>query len=103
MTAHPLTRHSHAARPALPVLGEIALAHARLHEICGPARHMLAMLVAAPGQLVSVSYLARDPRSSAMAEEALSDLEIELGLKTPETTPMVETDKDLGPATEKQS
>lgn len=30
----------------------------------------LAMLLAAPGQLISVSYLARDPRSSAMAEEA---------------------------------
>lgn len=30
----------------------------------------LAMMLAAPGQLVSVSYLARDPRSSAMAEEA---------------------------------
>ena len=30
----------------------------------------LAMLLAAPGQLVSVSYLARDLRSSAMAEEA---------------------------------
>ncbi|MDJ0822506.1 MAG: ABC transporter substrate-binding protein [Paracoccaceae bacterium] len=31
----------------------------------------LAMLLAAPGQLVSVSQLARDPRSSAMAEAAL--------------------------------
>ncbi|MEM8792495.1 MAG: ABC transporter substrate-binding protein [Pseudomonadota bacterium] len=30
----------------------------------------LAMLLAAPGQLVSVSYLARDPGASAMAEEA---------------------------------
>nr|WP_253913347.1 ABC transporter substrate-binding protein [Pseudoruegeria sp. HB172150] len=30
----------------------------------------LAMLVAAPGQLLSVSYLAAQPRSSAMAEEA---------------------------------
>ncbi len=30
----------------------------------------LAMMLAAPGQLVSVSYLARDPRSSAMAGEA---------------------------------
>ncbi len=30
----------------------------------------LAMMLAAPGQLVSVSYLARDPRSSAMADEA---------------------------------
>lgn len=30
----------------------------------------LAMMLAAPGQLISVSYLARDPRSSAMAEAA---------------------------------
>lgn len=30
----------------------------------------LAMLVAAPGQLASVSYLARDPSASTMAEEA---------------------------------
>lgn len=30
----------------------------------------LAMLLAAPGQLVSVSYLAQDPTASAMAEEA---------------------------------
>ncbi len=32
----------------------------------------IAMMLAAPGQLVSVSYLARDPRSSAMALEALA-------------------------------
>lgn len=30
----------------------------------------LAMMLAAPGQLLSVSYLARDPRGSAMAQEA---------------------------------
>jgi len=30
----------------------------------------LAMLIAAPGQLVSVSYIAHDPRSSAMSEQA---------------------------------
>mgnify|MGYP006999250795 CR=1 FL=1 len=34
----------------------------------------LAMALAAPGQLISVSYIARDPRASAMAEEALADL-----------------------------
>lgn len=32
----------------------------------------LAMLLAAPGQLVSISHLARDPGSSAMAEEAMA-------------------------------
>lgn len=31
----------------MPVLGDIALPLARLHEICGPARHMMAMLIAA--------------------------------------------------------
>jgi phage shock protein A len=46
---------------------------------------------------------AEERMESVMADEALNDLEIELGLKTPETTPMVETDKDLGPATIKQS
>lgn len=30
----------------------------------------LAMLLAAPGQLISVSYIARDPRASAMTKEA---------------------------------
>lgn len=39
----------------------------------------LAMLLAAPGQLVSVSYLARDPQSSAMADEA-EDYPINHGL-----------------------
>lgn len=38
-----------------------------------------------------------------MAEDALKDLEVELGLKSPETTPTAETAKDLGPATEKQT
>jgi len=46
---------------------------------------------------------AEERMESVMADEALNDLEIQLGLKTPETTPMVETNKDLGPATEKQS
>lgn len=32
----------------------------------------LAMMLAAPGQLVSVSHLARDPRSSAMADQAMA-------------------------------
>ncbi|WP_300074227.1 ABC transporter substrate-binding protein [uncultured Ruegeria sp.] len=32
----------------------------------------LAMMLAAPGQLLSVSYLARDPRASAMAPEAMA-------------------------------
>jgi phage shock protein A len=35
---------------------------------------------------------------SAMAEDALSELEVELGLKTPETTAVKESSKELGPA-----
>ncbi|MEM1432300.1 MAG: hypothetical protein AAGG09_22815 [Pseudomonadota bacterium] len=42
-----LSRAPHAGRPALPVLGEMALALGRVHEICGPARRTLAMAVAA--------------------------------------------------------
>lgn len=39
--------HGHTSRPYLPVVGDMALPLARLHEACGPARHTLAMLVAA--------------------------------------------------------
>ena len=45
---HPLlTRAPHAGRPALPVLGEMALALGRAHEVCGTARRLLALAVAA--------------------------------------------------------
>ena len=33
-----------------------------------------------------------------MAEEALQNFEVELGLRSPETTPIAQTSKDLGPA-----
>jgi phage shock protein A len=35
---------------------------------------------------------------SQLAEQALQDYEVELGLRTPETTPVAQTSKDLGPA-----
>jgi hypothetical protein len=38
-----------------------------------------------------------------MAEQALTDFEVELGLKTPETTRVSQAAKDLGPAVEKQT
>src|SRR3989442_7133021 len=38
-----------------------------------------------------------------LAEQALQNFEAELGLKSPETTPVSQTEKDLGPATEKQT
>ena len=36
-----------------------------------------------------------------LAEQALQNFEVELGLKSPETTPITQTAKDLGPAVEK--
>jgi protein ImuA len=47
MTAPLLTRKTYDTRPGLPVLDGMTLTLARLHEICGPARHVLAMIVAA--------------------------------------------------------
>lgn len=41
-----LTRAPHPDRPALTALCEIALPLARAHELCGPARHMLALVLA---------------------------------------------------------
>lgn len=46
---------------------------------------------------------AEERLEKVMADDALKELEVELGMKTPETSPAVETAKDLGPATEKQS
>ncbi len=36
-----------------------------------------------------------------LAEQALTDFEVELGLKSPETTPVAQAAKDLGPATDR--
>ena len=44
---------------------------------------------------------AEERMQGQLAEQALTDFEIELGLKSPETTPMPQTAKDLGPAAEK--
>ncbi|HEU4935858.1 MAG TPA: PspA/IM30 family protein [Vicinamibacterales bacterium] len=51
---------------------------------------------------------AEERMQSQLAEDALTNFEIELGLKSPETSPMAQTAKDLGPAaaekaTEKQT
>ena len=43
---------------------------------------------------------AEERMQNALAEEALTNFEVELGLKSPETTPVAQTAKDLGPATE---
>lgn len=51
MQTHPLTRRSsHVSKPPLTVVGEMTLVPGRLHEFCGNARHMLALLAAAATQ-----------------------------------------------------
>jgi phage shock protein A len=42
---------------------------------------------------------AEERMRAQLAEQALTDFEVELGLKSPETTPVAQTAKDLGPAT----
>jgi hypothetical protein len=44
---------------------------------------------------------AQERMEDQLAEDTLQQYEVELGLKSPETTPVVETDKNLGPATDK--
>ncbi|HEX9276927.1 MAG TPA: PspA/IM30 family protein [Gemmatimonadales bacterium] len=46
---------------------------------------------------------ARERVESQLAEDVLQQYEVELGLKSPETTPVVEGNKNLGPATDKNS
>ncbi|MGE0870597.1 MAG: PspA/IM30 family protein [Kofleriaceae bacterium] len=43
---------------------------------------------------------AEERMEKQMANDALNDLEVELGMRAPETTPIVATAKDLGPAEE---
>jgi phage shock protein A len=43
---------------------------------------------------------AEERMEKSMADDALKDLEIELGMRAPETTPIAATAKDLGPAEE---
>jgi phage shock protein A len=42
---------------------------------------------------------AEDRMRTELAEQALQDFEVELGLRSPETTPIAPASKDLGPAT----
>ena len=46
---------------------------------------------------------AEERMQGQLAEQALQDFEVELGMRSPETTPVSQTAKDLGPATEKQT
>ncbi len=43
---------------------------------------------------------AEERMEQSMADDALKDLEVELGMRAPETTPVMATTKDLGPAEE---
>jgi phage shock protein A len=43
---------------------------------------------------------AEEKMEQSMADDALKDLEVELGMRAPETTPVVAATKDLGPAEE---
>ena len=46
-----------------------------------------------------IAEIAAEERMEAsMAEDALKDLEVELGMRAPEVSPVVDTEKDLGPA-----
>ena len=44
---------------------------------------------------------AEERMQAQLADQALNDFEVELGLKSPDTTPVAQTTKDLGPADEK--
>lgn len=44
------------------------------------------------------SIEAEEKMEQSMAEDALKDLEVQLGMRAPETVPVVDTAKDLGPA-----
>ena len=44
---------------------------------------------------------AEDAADKAMAEDLLTKYEVQLGLKSPETTPVAEGVKNLGPTVEK--
>jgi phage shock protein A len=46
------------------------------------------------------SIKAEERMEQSMADDALKDLEVELGMRAPETTPVVAAAKDLGPAEE---
>ena len=46
---------------------------------------------------------AEERMEAALAEQALTDYEVELGLRSPETTPVAEASKELGPAAAKET
>jgi phage shock protein A len=60
--------------------------------------------VAADLSQKGIADIAAEERvEKVMAEEALKDLEVQLGMRSPETAKAAEAARDLGPATEKQT
>jgi protein ImuA len=45
LSAHLLSRQGHRPRPGVPFMGDLALATARVHEVCGAARRSFALAV----------------------------------------------------------
>ena len=46
MSTQLLTRHHHRPRSGRPLVGELSLTHSRLHECCGRARQLFALMLA---------------------------------------------------------
>src|SRR5262249_54454691 len=60
------------------------------------------VMVAADLSQKGIADIEAEERMQAeLAEQALTNFEVELGLKSPETTPVAQAAKDLGPAAER--
>lgn len=46
LSVHLLSRHGHHPSPGVPFMGDLALASARVHEVCGAARRTFALALA---------------------------------------------------------
>jgi protein ImuA len=46
LSVHLLSRHGHRPTPGVPFMGDLALASARVHEVCGAARRTFALALA---------------------------------------------------------
>jgi protein ImuA len=46
LSAHLLSRHGHRPPPGVPFMGDVTLASARVHEVCGAARRTFALALA---------------------------------------------------------
>jgi protein ImuA len=76
LSAHLLSRHGHRPRPGVPFMGDLALATARVHEVCGAARRTFALAVAGAME-GPVLWIAPDWTAERLNPEGM------LGLVTP--------------------